>query len=271
MPIVPHKLQRGQTIRVIAPSSSAAHMLDDPHRGIRDARFAELGLTLTYGAHLGESDDFGSTSIAARLADLHDAFADPDVAGIITAIGGYNANQLLPHIDWDLIRANPKVFCGYSDITALQNAMLAKAGLVTYSGPHWSAFGMRDGAGTAGGPTVGGNLCTFSMLPGTPFMPPLADSILLVEDDLEEQPVHFDRSLNSVLQQPGAERVRAILMGRFQKQSNMTRHLLEQIVPTGIPIIANVDFGHTSPISTLPIGGTIEIDTAAPRITVVRH
>lgn len=321
MPIVPQKLHPGQTIRVIAPSSSAAHMLDDPHRGIRDARFAELGLTLTYGAHLGESDDFGSTSIAARLADLHDAFADPDVAGIITAIGGYNANQLLPHIDWDLIRTNPKVFCGYSDITALQNAMLAKAGLVTYSGPHWSAFGMRDyfestlqsfteclfrddpfelsaakswtddawfldqdnrgpvendgwwilGAGTASGQTVGGNLCTFSMLPGTPFMPPLADSILLVEDDLEEQPVHFDRSLNSVLQQPGAERIRAILIGRFQKQSNMTRHLLEQIVPTGIPIIANVDFGHTSPISTLPIGGTIEIETAAPRITVVRH
>jgi muramoyltetrapeptide carboxypeptidase LdcA involved in peptidoglycan recycling len=127
------------------------------------------------------------------------------------------------------------------------------------------------GNGKADGPTVGGNLCTFSTLNGTPFMPPLADSILLVEDDLEEQPVHFGRSLNSVLQQAGADRIRAILIGRFQKQSNMTRHLLEQIVPAGIPIIANVDFGHTSPISTLPIGGTIEIDTTVPRIAVVRH
>lgn len=296
-------------------------MLADPHQEIRDNRFAGLGLTLTYGAHLGESDDFESSSIPSRIADLHDAFADPAVAGIITAIGGYNSNELLPYLDWDLIRANPKVFCGFSDITALQNAMLARVDLVTYSGPHWSSFGMRDyfeptlagfvdclfrdapfeltaaktwtddawfldqdnrntvenngwwilGEGRATGQTVGGNLCTFSGLHGTPYMPDLAERILLVEDDLEEQPVHFRRALTSLLQQPGAERVRAILVGRFQQRSNMTRRLLEQIVPSGIPIVANVDFGHTSPISTLPVGGTVEIDTTVPRITVVRH
>src|SRR5689334_22146988 len=71
-------------------------------------------------------------------------FADPDVAGILTVIGGFNSNQLLPHLDWDLIAANPKIFCGYSDITAVQNAILARTGLITYSGPHWSSFGMRD-------------------------------------------------------------------------------------------------------------------------------
>lgn len=78
------------------------------------------------------------------MADLHAAFADPEVAGILTVIGGFNSNELLPHLDWDLIRTHPKVFCGYSDITALQNAILARTGLVTYSGPHWSSFGMRD-------------------------------------------------------------------------------------------------------------------------------
>ena len=68
----------------------------------------------------------------------------PGGAGILTVIGGFNSNELLPYLDWDLIAGNPKVFCGYSDITALQNAILARTGLVTYSGPHWSTFGMRD-------------------------------------------------------------------------------------------------------------------------------
>ena len=82
--------------------------------------------------------------MASRVSDLHAAFADPQVACILTVIGGFNSNELLPRLDWDLIAANPKIFCGYSDITAVQNAILARAGLVTYSGPHWSSFGMRD-------------------------------------------------------------------------------------------------------------------------------
>jgi muramoyltetrapeptide carboxypeptidase len=82
--------------------------------------------------------------VASRVSDLHAAFAAPQVAGILTMIGGFNSNQLLPRLDWHLIAAKPKIFCGYSDITALQNAILARAGLVTYSGPHWSSFGMRD-------------------------------------------------------------------------------------------------------------------------------
>ncbi|MFI6792971.1 LD-carboxypeptidase [Nonomuraea sp. NPDC050383] len=66
------------------------------------------------------------------------------MAAVLTVIGGYNSNELLPFLDWELIRAHPKILCGYSDITALQNAILARAGLATYSGPHWSTFGMRD-------------------------------------------------------------------------------------------------------------------------------
>jgi muramoyltetrapeptide carboxypeptidase LdcA involved in peptidoglycan recycling len=109
-----------------------------------NARFTEMGLTLTFGSHVDERDPHNSSAVASRVEDLHAAFEDPDVAGILTVIGGYNSNELLPHLDWDLIAANPKVFCGYSDITALQNAILARTGLVTYSGPHWSTFGMRD-------------------------------------------------------------------------------------------------------------------------------
>ena len=71
------------------------------------------------------------------------AFADPTVDGILTVIGGYNSNELLPLLDFDVIRSNPKVLCGYSDITALQLAILGRAGVVTYSGPHFSTFGME--------------------------------------------------------------------------------------------------------------------------------
>jgi acyl-CoA synthetase (AMP-forming)/AMP-acid ligase II len=129
---------------VVAPSRSRALVAEDDHSDAIDARFAAMGLRLTFGDHVDERDDFDSSSVASRVSDLHAAFADPDVAGILTVIGGFNSNQLLPHLDWDLIAANPKIFCGYSDITALQNAILARTGMVTYSGPHWSSFGMRD-------------------------------------------------------------------------------------------------------------------------------
>jgi muramoyltetrapeptide carboxypeptidase len=315
-PTVPRSLRRGDTIRVVAPSTSAAGMLDDAHREIRDKRFAELGLTLTYGEHVAEKDDFGSSSVTSRVADLHAAFADPDVAGILTVLGGYNANQMLPYLDWDLIGANPKVLCGYSDITALLNSILHRTGLMTYLGPHWCTFGMRDGfepirrgfvqcvfekaefdlapaaewsddgwyrnqddrtfirnegwwvlqEGSGSGRLVGGNLCTFNLLQGTPYMPSLADSVLVVEDDFESHPYAFDRDLTSLLQQPDADRIQAVVIGRFQRASNMTRSLLEQIVASkgelkGIPVIANVDIGHTFPFATVPIGGQAQVET----------
>ncbi|MGP4095244.1 S66 family peptidase [Nonomuraea sp. KM90] len=140
----PPKLKAGDGVRVVAPARSRAMVMEHDHTGLIDSRFAELGLTLSYGDHVDERDAFDSAGVASRVADLHEAFADPSVAAILTVIGGYNCNELLPFLDWELIRANPKILCGYSDISALQNAILARAGLVTYSGPHWSTFGMRD-------------------------------------------------------------------------------------------------------------------------------
>ncbi|MGQ0515407.1 LD-carboxypeptidase, partial [Bacillus sp. D-CC] len=85
------------------------------------------------------------SSISSRVQDLHEAFRDPNVKAILTTLGGYNSNGLLKHLDYHLIRENPKFFCGYSDITALNNAIYTKTGLVTYSGPHFSSFGMEKG------------------------------------------------------------------------------------------------------------------------------
>ncbi len=302
-------------------------VIGEANRLVVDRRFAELDLRVTFGAHLGERDAFDSASIDSRVADLHAAFADPDVAGVLTGIGGFNSNQLLPQLDWPLIAANPRVFCGYSDITALQAAMLARADLVTYSGPHWSSFGMErhfdytlrafteclfadeplvlrpaqtwtddawyadqdnrhpqpnDGwwvlaEGMASGRIVGGNLCTLNLLQGTPYMPSLEDAVIFWEDDYESAPRHIDRNLVSLLQQPDFGGVRGMVIGRFQRASGMSRALLEQLMAKpelrGLPIIANVDFGHTSPMMTFPLGGEVEMtaDRAEPTIRIGRH
>jgi muramoyltetrapeptide carboxypeptidase LdcA involved in peptidoglycan recycling len=81
-----------------------------------------------------------SSSIASRVEDIHAAFSDSNVRGILTVIGGFNSNQLLDSLDYELIKNNPKILCGYSDITALATAITAKTGLITYSGLHFSTW-----------------------------------------------------------------------------------------------------------------------------------
>lgn len=141
---IPPRLKAGDEIRIIAPSRSMSVISTDCQKMARSS-LSKLGLRLSFGEHCAESDAFNSSSIESRLKDLHAAFADSNVKGILTVIGGYNSNQLLPYIDYTLIKKNPKVFCGYSDITALQNAFLHKSQLVTYSGPHFSTFGCQQG------------------------------------------------------------------------------------------------------------------------------
>lgn len=138
--IFPQKLKKGDKMRIIAPSRSMA-IISEETRDIAKKRFKEFGLELSFGKHIEEIDEFVSSSIESRLEDLHDAFCNPKIKAIFTAIGGFNANQLLRYIDWDLIKKNPKIFCGFSDITVLSNAIYTKTGLVTYSGPHYSTFG----------------------------------------------------------------------------------------------------------------------------------
>jgi muramoyltetrapeptide carboxypeptidase LdcA involved in peptidoglycan recycling len=324
---IPPKLRPGSHVRVIAPSRSLA-IIGAQTRAEAGRRLAALGLRVSFGEHVEACDDFSSSSAADRVADLHAAFCDPDVDGILTVLGGFNSNQLLTGIDYDAIASHPKVLCGFSDITALSGAILARTGLVTYSGPHYSSFGMKRGfgyteagfracvmetgpvelapapawsddqwfldqenrreepdtgwwvlsEGSAEGSIVGGNLCTLNLLQGTPFMPSLDGTIALIEDDEQVRPWDFDRDLMSLLHQPGFAGVRAVVIGRFQRASEMTRDLLTQIVASkpqlaGLPVIGNVDFGHTTPVFTFPVGGRIEVhaDEAAPRLTLTRH
>lgn len=311
--IISQKLISGDQIRVIAPSRSAS-IISKSNFDIANERMQkEFGTLITFGKNIEEKDIFNSSSVEARISDFHEAFGDKNVNMISTMIGGFNSNQLLKYIDWDLIKNNPKIICGYSDVTVLANAIFAKTGLVTYLGPHFSTFGQKEyldytieyfkkclmnnneylitpskewlddswyknqdkrepitnegywvvQSGIAEGTTIGGNLSSFSLLLGTEYIPSFDNSILFLEVDNYTQGVdilEFDRQLQSILQQKESDKIKGIIVGRFQKSSNVTREELDYIFKTkkelkNIPIIANVDFGHTNPMITFPIGG----------------
>lgn len=318
--IVPAGLKKGDEVRVIAPARGLK-IIGQDSRETAIERFAAMGLKVTFGKNMVDDnfDLMGSTSVEKRVADLHDAFRDPNVKAIFTVIGGSNSNQILPYLDYELIKANPKIFCGFSDITALLNAIYAKTGVVTFSGPHFSSLGMKKGCdytldnlqkmilgdgknqiapsaewsddlwfldqenrnfiknegwwiineGSAEGKIIGGNLGTFDLLLGTSYRPAFeADTILFIEDCFTSggDAGAFDRNLQALMYQEDFKNVTGIVIGRFQKASEVSREKLEFILNKPelkkLPIIANVDFGHTTPLLTLPIGGTARISSA---------
>jgi len=326
--IYPEKLKKGDEVRVIVTSSSIK-LLSEETKTIANQRLSELGLKVSFGKHVTEMDEFLSSSIESRIEDLHDAFSDKNVKAIFTVLGGFNANQLLSHIDWDIIKNNPKIFCGYSDVTILNCAIYHKTGLVNYYGPHYSTFGQKlyfdytldyfkkcllseeefsveppdkwsddvwyenqearnliknsgylvINEGEANGTIVGGHLCTFNLLQGTEYFPDLTNTILFIEEDELSNPVIFDRDLQSIIHQPGFSGVKGLVIGRFQNVSNVTNEKLIKIIKTKreldkIPVIANVDFGHTDPKITFPIGGEARIlakNNNILEIKIIKH
>ena len=144
--IIPEKLKNGDEIRVIAPSRSMSVIKQEIVDMAKD-RLENMGFKVTFGKNVSNSVNnyYKCASIKDRVEDLHEAFGDKNVKAILTVVGGYNVNQLLDYIDYDLIKNNPKILCGFSDITALLNAIYTKTGLVTYSGVHFSSFGMKYG------------------------------------------------------------------------------------------------------------------------------
>jgi muramoyltetrapeptide carboxypeptidase LdcA involved in peptidoglycan recycling len=127
--------------------------------------------------------------------------------------------------------------------------------------------------GHAFGRIVGSHVRCLNALQGTQFWPGLNDSILILEEDAEINPQLFDRQLQSLIHQSDFKGVKGIIIGRFQKETKMTREILEKIISTkselqNLPVIANADFGHTTPLATLPIGGSIEILAMADNINI---
>ncbi len=139
------RLKKGDHIRVVSPSSSIERIGGFEANVAAKEKLEALGFRLSFSEHYFKNDIFDSAPIASRVADLEAAFANETIDAILTTIGGFNCNELLPYLDFDLIAQNPKIFCGYSDTTALLNAIYAKTGMQTYMGPAYSSFKMREG------------------------------------------------------------------------------------------------------------------------------
>ena len=304
----PPKLSPGGGVRVAATSQSLLDLPPQEHRQAAAFWQAE-GFRLSFAPSCWEAGLFHTPAAGARVRGLHEAFCDPDVSLIIAARGGFCANELLPRLDYGLIARCPKPFCGYSDNTALLNAIYAKTGLVTYHGPHYSTFvhpqepeytrraffdcaagqgalAMRPSRtagrwrvlqeGACTGVALGGNLCTLNLLQGTPYWPNMQGAVLFLEDDNimgEYFCREFDRNLESLLQAAGSGAVRGLVFGRFEESCGLTEELLCAILkdklPPSLPVICGADFGHVLPIMTFPVGGRVRLRAEGEEAAIV--
>ncbi len=228
--IRPKVLRAGDTIGVIAPGTA----VPDPDRlALVEPTLKYFGLRAKLGRYVGQGSGYVSRTVNERLDDLHAMFRDPEVQGVFCIRGGYGSMGLLDRIDYDLIRRYPKVFVGYSDITALHLAINRQSGLVTFHGPivlssftdytqqsfRQALFDTKPAgkltnppernplrpahplrtirAGMATGPLVGGNLSLVTALMGTPYEIETRGRILFLEDTGEE-PYRIDRMLTQL-------------------------------------------------------------------------
>lgn len=317
--IKPEKLKAGDFIGIVAPATSASLILER-NLDLAKKSLKSFGLNVIYGKNIFEHHKFSLDGIKERINDFHSMFSSKKIKGIMAVIGGYYSNQLLPYLDYNLIRKNPKVFVGYSDITALQNAILKKTGLVTFSGPCFASFAQTHPPyefekeyfkeilmsknldiklrpskvwaddewwkkptsprklkknkgwrfiknGEAKGLIIGGNLSTFLLLFGTDFLPNLSDKILFIEEDPVMNIGMIERMMTQLSQNHNFRSIKGLVLGRFASRVGLTEEKekrLLKIMTSGlnIPIVSNLDFGHTNPMITFPIGGQCEINTS---------
>ena len=247
--IKPKRLKIGDTLAVIAPSSAIPeHVVE---RALNN--LSGLGFKLKLGKHLREKKGYLAGTDEQRLEDLHWAFSDKEVSAVWCIRGGYGATRLLPNVNFDLIKKNPKIFIGYSDITALSTAIYQKTGLITFHGPvgtsDYNDFTKSnvlniltnptpqyplDNApdnlanesnlfkmevitpGKCRGKLIGGNLSLLSAMDGTPnALKNLKGKILFMED-IDERPYRIDRMLTQMLQAHDFKQLAGIALGIFE-------------------------------------------------------
>jgi muramoyltetrapeptide carboxypeptidase len=244
----PSKLRENAVIGLIAPGSppSAEKMAK------AKANLVGLGFQVKAGANLDAKNGYLAGTDEQRLADLHAAFVDPEVEAVWCVRGGYGTGRLLPMVDFELIKKNPKPFIGYSDITALHLAFQKKAGLITFHGPVGTSdfteftlqhlrrvlinpiprFEIRTPNATealalgieyipkviqkgfAKGILMGGNLSLLTSLIGTPYLPSYKNKIVFIEE-VGEVPYRIDRMLTQLLQGSDFKKAAGIALGVF--------------------------------------------------------
>lgn len=282
--IKPKKLKKRDTISIIAPAGAADINL------IRKAEeyFKNCGYNVKLGANINKHYRYFSGSDNERLEDLHNAFADSETNAIICARGGFGTLKLLNRIDYDLIKNNPKILCGYSDITALSTMILKRSNLITYSGPmaqsdfscaskinkfteinFWNTLTNsspieltpRDGGkaykkGSATGIMFGGNLATIASICGQNFIPD--NKFIFFTEDINEPAYKIDKYFTQLFcVKEFKDNISALILGDFTGIDN--NKWLEDIfkdiaAQTNIPIFSGYPISHTATKATIPIG-----------------
>ena len=244
--LLPLPLNPGDTVALVSPSKATDEVLD---LQIAQEVMQALGFKVKTGKHLAARRGHLAGADADRAADINAMFGDKEVKAIICLRGGSGAARLLPLLDYDLIRRNPKVLLGYSDITALHNAINAQTGLVTFHGPNgtgsWNAFNADQfrrvfferelmqyrnvvdargelvprqnrtitiAGGKAQGELIGGNLTVLTALAGSPYLPKFDGKILFLED-VGEAPYRIDRMLSTLKLMGALDRISGFIFG----------------------------------------------------------
>jgi muramoyltetrapeptide carboxypeptidase len=300
--IYPPLLAKGDTIAIVAPASPPLKP-----GVIRDsiARLTKYGFKIKPGKFMRERDGYLAGSDEQRAADINAAFADPGVKGIFCLRGGYGSCRILPLLDYAAIRVNPKVFLGYSDITAMHLAILVKSRLVTFHGSNASsAFEPANLAwcekmlmnhprapghellfergrahkaiktlvpGRVKGWLIGGNFTCLLRLIGTPWQPDFRGAILFLEDT-GEKAYRIDGMFTHLRLAGLLEQIAGLVLGQFdydsdkREQARIAEVLPREAKRLGVPCVTGAPIGHFASQIIVPQGVEAELDAKAGRL-----
>lgn len=285
----PPLLRPGDTIGIMSPSS----FIEPESLAPGIAALESRGFSVFVHPQTFARDRQSAGTHAQKVAALQELWADPGIGAIMAAGGGNRALHLLESLDYDLIRARPKAFVGYSDVTALLNAIYARTGLATFHGPvlkllkddenlesFLAALGGAPRApdmsrarmlrpGSARGSLIGGNLTIFQHLAGTRDMPDPAGAILFVEEVAEELS-KIDRMFLHLRRTGVLGAISGLVLGGFERLYETGRPfgftledlVLEHTQGTDYPIVMDAPFGHGDVLETFPVGGVARLEAA---------
>lgn len=301
----PQRIALGDTVGLVAPASAAsAEEIAFAQHNIRG-----MGLVPKLGANVMASDGYLAGTDSQRASDLEAMFADESVSAIFAIRGGWGGARLLQMLDWDLIRDNPKLLIGYSDVTSLHLAIAAKAGFPTLHAPNagspwpkasWESLwrlaftgetpvlstqielaqgpqGRTIRSGKACGRLLGGNLTVLSTMVGSAYVPDFGGAILFLEDVNEEE-YRIDRMLQQLSMAGVLGQLSGVVFGRCRSCANsdpdyagqtLDDLLTAYLQPLGIPAFAGANIGHHRGQLSLPHGGMVEVDADARTIALL--
>ncbi len=298
----PPALREGDAVALIAPAGP----LDGPEDLQRACAAVEvLGLRPRVGANALERYGYLAGSDAQRAEDFNVAARDPDIRAIFAMRGGYGTLRILDLLDYGALRADPKVLLGYSDLTALLNAVSARSDLVTFHGPvaaispftQMVVDALRRAvcvarplgtlhvpemeticSGTASGRLAGGNLSLLAALIGTPYAVDTRDTLLFFED-VDEAPYRIDRMLTQMRLSGGLGNAAGIVAGRFHNcdvpedartpdSFGSVQAIDDRLRDLAVPSLRGALIGHIEEQWTIPIGARATLDADARTLTI---